>query len=172
MPLSYNGGSYSFEELQNKIMKEKGLSKERAGAYVATIEQKQKGAKLMQRFSKIIKMAEFKEEEHPRSDGEFTNKSFNSQSNLERLNTMRKNEKKPENIKVIDKLIEKEKSKTKLSKQEELFIQFASIKSTIEQGQNDDMVEDEQPPFISEGTGSEESSSQQITTKKSPGSED
>ena len=82
-------------------MKEKGLSKERAGAYVATIEQKQKGAKLMQRFSKIIKMA----------------------------------------------------------------------KSDIKQGENDDMVEDEQPPFISEGTGSEESDSQQITTKKSPNSD-
>lgn len=104
MPISYNGSDYSFEELQSKVMSEKKLSKKDAGAYVASIENKQKEAKLLQRFSKIIKTAKEQAE--------------------------------------------------------------------IKQGENDDMIEDEQAPFISEGTGDEESSSKQITTKKSPGSED
>jgi hypothetical protein len=45
MPIKYNGGSFSFDELKNKIKKEKGLSDDRAAAYTATVERAEKGAK-------------------------------------------------------------------------------------------------------------------------------
>jgi hypothetical protein len=44
MPITYSGKKYKkFANLVRKVMKEKGWSKERAGAYVAVIERRQKG---------------------------------------------------------------------------------------------------------------------------------
>ena len=112
MPIKIDNSTFDdFDKAVEHVMRTKGLSKNKANAYVGTVDRNEnKSAKTILAQLKLsrLKMA-FEESEHPRDKGKFTTKESN---NLETLKRLREKETRPGEQKVLDQLIDKEKNKS------------------------------------------------------------